>query len=280
MNKNLEFTDVNQLIIIDLLRKIFFICLLLLTLPQFGFSQDQSDSTYSDFGISTGIHDYQIKEKVLNNIRHTGFFPFLGFSYDWSTEQIKQRVEIFLIVNMLKSRYEQESAPVIIDISLNYTHVRKITVFNPDLHLFLGGSAGLYSHMGFFDNWDDSHIYWLTYYYLGFNALITYKNPFESSTYLELSMPLLSLVSRPPERFLYKMLNDKFSWIFSEIHKDLRLTTIHQHFVLNIDFGYKFRHSESFQQKVYWRLTYTNTQLSYSKDISILINMIGTTFLF
>ena len=261
-------------------RKLFYICVLLFTQSQFALSQAQSDSTYSDFGVSVGINSYQIKEKVLNNIKHTGLFPSLGFSYEWFTDQIKQRVELYLIVNMVKSRYENEPAPIMIDPSLNYTQVRKFTVLNPDLHLFLGGTTGLYSHMGYFENWDDSHIYWLTYYYLGLDALITYKNPLESSGYLEFSMPIISLVSRPPERFLYKVVSDNFSWIFSEIHNDLKITSIHRHLVLNLDLGYKFRHSRSFQQKVYWRLSYINTQMSYSKEVIILTNTIGTIFLF
>jgi hypothetical protein len=181
---------------------------------------------------------------------------------------------------MLKSRYEDEHSPIIIDPSLNYTQVRKVTHLNPDLLVFLGGTAGLYSHMGFFNNWDNSHIYWLTYYYLGINCLLTYKNPLESSGYLEICMPLISLVSRPPERFLYKEINDEFSWIFSEIHSDLTLTSIHRHFVLNLDLGYKFKHSSSFSQKVYWRMSYISTGMSYSKDLHIMINIFGTVLLF
>ncbi len=254
--------------------------LLLLIQLRMGLCQDQPDSTYTDFGVSLGLNSYQIKEQVLNNIRHTGVFPALGFSYEWSTTQIRQRVELYLIVNMVKSRYEEETAPIIIDPALSYTQVRKIYDFEPELQLFLGGTGGLYSHMGYFDNWDDSHIYWLTYYYLGINALVTYKNPTESSGYLEFGLPLISLVSRPPQQFLYKTVNDKFSWIFSEIHNDLRFTSIHEHLVLNLDLGYKFRHSASFQQKVYWRMAYTNTQMSYSQEVSILTHTIGTILLF
>ena len=263
-----------------MLKKIITFSILSLALSQSVMPQERSETTRSDFGISIAINNYQIKEKILNNIRHTGYFPALGFSYNWQTEKIKQRVEFFLIINMLKSRYENETAPVMIDFTLNYTQVRKVTVFYPDLHLFIGGSGGLYSHMGWFDNWDDSHIYWLTYYYVGLNTLLTYKSPSESSAYLEFSLPILSLVSRPPERFFYKGINDKFSWIVSEIHNDLTVTTIHQHLVLNFDLGYKFNHSESFQHKVYWRINYTNTQMSYSKEVIILTHIIGTTFLF
>lgn len=264
----------------SMFRKLINILCFLLVQSQISFSQNQSDSVYHDFGLSIGINSYQIKEKVLNNIRHTGIFPSLGFSYEWANEKIKQRVELFLIVNMLKSRYEAEHAPIVIDPSLNYSHIRKVTTFNPDIHLFLGGIAGLYSHMAFFDNWDDSHIYWLTYYYVGFSGLLTYGNPFVSSGYIEISFPILSLVSRPPARFLYKMVDDKFSWIFNEIHNDLRVTSIHQHFVLNLDLGYKFKHSESFQQKVYWRMSYFNTQMPYSKELIILTNTVGTILLF
>ena len=261
-------------------RKIIYICIFLLIYSPVGFSQIQTDSVYSDFGVSVGINSYQIKERVLNNIRHAGIFPTLCFSYEWSTDEIRQTVELAFVVNMLKSRYESEHSPITIDLALNYRQVRKFSKFYPDLNLFLGGITGFYSHMSFFDNWDNSHIYWLTYYYLGINSILTYGNPLESSAYLELTLPLISLVSRPPERFFYKIINDQFSWIVSEIHRDLRLTSIHQHFVLNLDIGYKFKHSASFTQKVYWRISYTNTEISYSKDVTIMINTLGTVLLF
>ena len=66
-----------------MVKKLFYICVFLFTQAHFGLAQDRSDSTYSDYGISIGLNSYQIKEKVLNNIRHTGFFPSLGFSYEW-----------------------------------------------------------------------------------------------------------------------------------------------------------------------------------------------------
>jgi len=261
-------------------KKVFFTAIVLLIYTRIGFSQTKPDSVYRDFGLSIAINDFQIKDKVLNPIRYTGTFPALGFSYQWSQPDIRQRVELDMIVNMLKSRYENEHSPVTIDLSLNYRQVRKLTELKPDLHLFLGGVAGFYSHMSYFEKWDDSHIYWLTYYYLGFNGLLTYGDPSGSSAYLEIGLPLISLVSRPPERFLYKVINNEFSWIVSEIHNDLTLTTIDRHFALQLDFGYLFKHSASFSQKVFWRLAYTNTDMSYSKEVTFMINMLGTVLLF
>ena len=254
--------------------------IILLIYTGIGLSQTKPDSVYTDFGVSIAINDFQIKERVLNPIRHSGTFPALGFSYQWTTLDIRQRVELDMIVNMLKSRYESEHSPLTIDLSLNYRQVRKLIHLKPDLQLFLGGIAGLYSHMSFLEKWDDSHLYWLTYYYLGFNGLLTYGNPLGSSAYVELGIPLIALVSRPPERFLYKVINDEFSWIFTELHSNLKLTSIHQHFVLNLDFGYLFKHSASFAQKVYWRLSYTNTHMSYSKEVTFMVNMLGTVLLF
>lgn len=262
------------------MRKIIFSFLIMLGIISPGFSQTATDSLYTDFGISIGLNNYQVRETVLNNIRHSGFFPALGFSFDWYQNHIRSKVELFLMVNMLKSRYEEEVSPIVITPAINYRQVRKVAEYDPDLHLFIGGIAGIHSHMAFFDNWDDSHIYWMTSYFAGFNGLITYGDPQGPSGYLELSLPLLSLVSRPPERFDYKVINDDFSWIMKEIHRDMKFTTIHEHMVIDMDLGYNFVHSDSFRQKVFWRISYINSQLSGSKELAILTHTIGTSLLF
>lgn len=263
-----------------MINKSIFIFFLIIFNLGIGFSQEKFQNNSNDFGITLGLTEYQVSEKVLNNIRHHGIFPSLGFSYEWSKEITKQKIELYLIFNMLKSRYDPDNNSFVINPSLNYSHVWKIKDINPKLELFIGGICGLYSHQAFFGNWDDSHIYWLTYYYLGLDAVLNYQNSVNSIFSLEINFPLLALVSRPPERFLYKVVNDKFSWIVNEIHSNLRLTSIHQHFVMNMKLGYLFSYTDLFKQRLYLRLLYSNTSMSNSKGISILTYTLGSTFLF
>ncbi len=242
--------------------------------------QSQFESGSKDFGFTFGLNEYQVKEKVLNNIRHRGMMPSLAFSYERSKEISRQRFEFFLIINMLKSRYDPDRSSIVINPSVNYRYARKVKDIDQDFKLFLGGIAGLNSHSAFFDNWDDSHLYWLTSYSLGIDAILTYQKSEKSFFFLEIYFPVFALISRSPNRFLYKAVNPKFSWIVSEYHKNLRLTSIHEHFVLNLDLEYRFRYSKKFMQGIFWRFRYVKNSMSYSKNIHILTHTLGLTFIF
>ena len=54
----------------------------------------------NDFGLFFGVNEYQVKEKVLNNIRHRGFFPTLGFSYEKNKDDTRQKLELNLVFNI------------------------------------------------------------------------------------------------------------------------------------------------------------------------------------
>jgi hypothetical protein len=164
--------------------------------------------------------------------------------------------------------------------SLNYRYARKVKDINRGLSLFLGGIIGLEMHHEWFDNWDDSHLYWLTSYHLGIDGILIYQNSSDSELFLEISTPVAALISRPPERFLYKVANPKFSWVIDELHSNLRLTSIHEHFVLKVNLGYTFRYNAHFEQRLYWRFSYTNNSVPYSKDIVILTHVLGVGFVF
>ena len=244
------------------------------------FAQGKNESNSNDFGLSVGLAEYQVKEKVLNNIRHQGLFPSLGFSYEKIREVSQQKFELNLNFNLLKSRYDPEAASIVINPSISYRYARMVKNITPDIHLFLGGIAGFNSYSAYHLNWDDSHIYWLTAYDLGVDCIFIYQRPNKHSFMLEINMPVVALVSRPPERFLYKVLNPKFSWLISEFHDNMRLTSIHQHFAIDMNLAYKFRYSKKFEQRLFWQFSYLNNNMSYSKEISILTHTFGVTFLF
>ncbi len=242
--------------------------------------QGAFDTGSKDFGFTFGLNEYQVKENLLNNIRHRGMMPMLGFSYEKSKPFSKQKAELFLIFNALKSRYDPDRSSILINPTITYRYARKVKDLGHDFKLFLGGIGGLNSHSAFYDNWDDSHIYWLTSYSIGFDGMLIYQKSEKGYFYLELHSPFLALISRPPERFLYKVVNPKFSWIISEYHRNLRLTSVHEHFALNMDLAYRFRYSDKFIQSIFWRFRYVRNSMNYSKNVSILTYQLGVTFLF
>jgi hypothetical protein len=244
------------------------------------FSQDTAEAAETDVGLSLGVAEYQVRENVLNSIRHRGTLGSGGFFYERTKEISRQKVEFHLIFSKLESRYDPDKSTFAVNPSVSYRYARKVKNINQSMSIFLGGIIGLEMHHEWFDNWDDSHLYWLTSYHLGVDGILTYQNSPDSEFFLEISTPVVALISRPPERFLYKVANPKFSWAVDELHSNLRLTSVHEHFVLSMNLGYKFRYNARFEQGLYWRFSYTKNSVPYSKDIVILTHAFGASFVF
>jgi hypothetical protein len=243
-------------------------------------SEAGAEAASSAYVVSLSIGDYQIRENVLNRIRHRGTLFSGGFFYERQRGVSRHKFEIYLAFSTLKSRYDPDKESFAVNPSLDYRYARKIADLKPGLSLFLGGIVGLDMHHVWLENWDDSHLYWLTSYYLGVDGILTYERPGGRELFLEVHVPVLSIVSRPPERFLYKVANPKFSWIIDELHSNLTLTSIHEHFALNTKLGYAFSYTDNFDQHLYWRFSYVKNTVQYSRDLTILTHSFGASFVF
>ncbi|MHA2099560.1 MAG: hypothetical protein ACW99A_12865 [Candidatus Kariarchaeaceae archaeon] len=242
-------------------------------------SQDTTKSTVSDFGITLGLNQFQIKEQILTNIRHSGFLGSFGLSYSWLELMSFKELKFNIIINMLSSRYETHQESIAANPSLHFRYIIKATNLKENLNLYLGGIAGWNLYMNHYEMWDESHIYWLNSYYIGLASRLSYQASEKSIINLDINIPIVALVSRPPERFLYKELNPEFSWFVSQFHKDLTLTSVHQHFELNMILEYKYGYYDKSKTSFFWHFTYVNNSIPNSQKIIILTNTFGVTFL-
>ncbi len=260
---------------------IFFLTFLIIN-PGFSFPADKKENSNKYFGFTIGLSRSQVKEKVLNNIRHQGtFFPSpISFNYENVKNNSFQAFEFNIHFTGLKSRYDPDVSSLMIHPDINYRYLWKLNSTNETIDFFLGAITGLNMQLGWYNNWDDSHLYWLTSYYLGADGRMNYKVNDKSSFYLDLSLPLISLVSRPPDRFLYKVVNPEIGWIISEIHDDLRLTSVNQHFVMNLDLAYELKYSGKSKLRIFWRFYYLDNNMDYSRNLKVISHVFGTSLLF
>lgn len=235
------------------------------------------DTTDSNWGIKIGLNEYQVQEKVLSNIRHRGILASLGFSYSSLDNISLSEFRFNIIFNGLKSRYETEIASFAANPSINYRYLKRINDFHDKIYMYVGGIAGWNLHMDFYDKWDESHVYWLNSYYIGISDRLSYLLTDNSRLNLDINIPVLAFISRPPERFLYKELDLKFSWFINSFHENLTFTSINQHFEVNLILEYKLENSKMFLNNFFWSFTYLRNSMSYSKTISILYHTFGIT---
>lgn len=243
-------------------------------------AQNKGEGRENDFGVSLGLTEYQGKEFILNNVRHSGMFPSFGLLYEIQKELALHKIEFHSSFNPLKSRYEKEEATFASNVAINYKYAHKVGNIDPHLSLFLGGVAGMDANIAYYENWDESHYYWLTSYYLGIYDNLKYQYTKDSFFSARIQLPLLAIISRPPDRFLNSEINPEFSAILSSIHDNLKLTSIHEHFDLKLELSYTFQYTSKFKQMLSWRFRYVDNQMSYSKRVNFLTHALEVTFLF
>lgn len=230
--------------------------------------------------LSLGLNDYQTKDMVLNNIKHSGKLLFLGFDYEIPRERSRQKLEFDFVFNMLNSRYESEKSSYVFYPELNYSYDRKLNEGIKNLDIFIGGNVGTEYHMTFYENWDEAHLYWLTSYYLGINGFLLYKKSQKLLFYFRPDFPVLSLISRPPSQFMQSEISGSPNDITKSLHDNLRLVTFNRHFACKINLGLMINHSKSFSPSVFWRVEYIMNRMPYSKDIQIVSQTFGISFKF
>jgi len=244
------------------------------------FSQTTIKSDPHNYGITFGLNGYQVKEKVLCNVKHSGRFFSGGFSFEQSSESSLQNLELYFTINKLKSRYDPDNKSIVINPFIHFSYKKKVRVINQKLSLYAGGITGGTWHLAFYENWDDSHLYWLTNYFIGVDGKAVYRISGKSDFFIGMNMPVLSLVSRPPALILYKMDNPDFSYALNKMHENIGLTSLHRHFMFDMNIGYTYEFSDKFKQRFFWRMCYIHNSMENSKVISIMTHTFGIKFLF
>lgn len=257
------------------------IAIVLLLLMDAGAAHGQDlQSNTKDLGFAVGLVEYQTRERVLNNARHRGMLVTASFFRTRTRGASRRRFDLDITVSRIGSRFERERDSYASSLALAYSYSRRVASAARGLDVFLGGVTGVDSHIAFYENWDDSHFYWLTSYYVGLRGLVTYPVRDGRSTFVSISMPLVAIVSRPEERILYKTVNPDFGWIVSKLHDNLRLTSVHRHLSLDATVGYMIGRSDEFRLGIFWRFLFVRNIVPSSREISILNHRVGLMFVF
>ncbi|MFC1485597.1 hypothetical protein ACFL55_01055 [Candidatus Latescibacterota bacterium] len=246
------------------------------------FIDTETASAYngSNLGISLGLNEYQVKENVLNRIRHNGLLFSTGVYHETNTSETHRKTNFNFIVNTMKSRYEADNASFATNLFLTYNYLGKISDIRNDTSYYLGGTLGTDIHLTYFNNWDESHFFWMTSYFLGLDTIITHDLQGRGTFDVEMCIPIISLISRPPKRFLYKEGKADFGWFLDKIHENLKVTSLNRHAALYINTGYTFKYAKRFKNRIEWKFCYVNNRMNYSEPLHVLYHTVGLSFIF
>ena len=243
--------------------------------PASASGQDIPPGASTRYGLSLGVSVYEVREEVLNSLRHRGPSISLGLFREGTSEAAIHRIQVSFAFAPLGDRYSPDRASLMFHPTVQFHYARKTVQLSPDLLLFVGGTAGWDTRFSFYENWDQAHPYWLTSSHLGLTTSLSRSLGNGGSLLLELDSPLLAVVSRPPERFDYKEVNPSLGWILGEIHGNPRVTSIHEHTAVTATLTYHRPGGGFLGRRFFWQADFVSARLPRSRPFTSLTHTLG-----
>lgn len=237
--------------------------------------QELPHASSARHGFTLGVSLYEVRDEVLNGLRHRGPSISAGLFRERVSDEAMRRIEVSFAFAPLADRYSPDRSSLLFQPAFDLRYVRNAVQVSEDLSLFLGGTAGWISRFSFYENWDQAHAYWLTSWYLGLSAGLFRSLDNGGALFLEMDVPLLAVVSRPPGRFEYKEFNPDLGWVLKEIHSDPRLTSIQQHTSVTATLSYLRPGGGFLGHRIFWQTAFTSNRLPNSRPFTALTHTLG-----
>jgi hypothetical protein len=261
-------------------RMITGLMVILLMISCAAFPQERADTPRMLSGFHFGMSYLNLKDEVLNNAIHKGSGISGAIYLERSDNMSVKRLDLELESGFLKSNFESEASSYMFSGSAGFTYLRNLCHAEPGIRFYLGGKVKTGTAIEYFDNWDESHFYWITAYSIGAGFRIDYSLGNNSKIRMEGDFPVFSLVSRPPAEFLYTQSSPALPNVIKDLNHDLRLLSPARYQELNLRLKYSFGNPKKFVPGVFWRLSYLTVDKDGSGKLKYLNQTFGVEFIF
>jgi len=185
----------------------------------------RADVPSHDIGGGLHLAISQVRDDLLVPLRFSGPGAGISFGHAFDDGGFRFESRFRLTASVLFDRYGTTNAALLPNLDLG-AH-RHVTSFG-DTQLALGAFLSLKETVLYPMAWDDAHAYWLGVTSIGPSArLLTPMGKRHMA--LELGMPIVGLVARPPRHRLYKVDNlVNVGFWFSRFADEPKLTSVHE----------------------------------------------------
>ncbi len=234
------------------------------------------DSTSVNKGIhsvsfSGGIN--QMKEELLHPKVHTGTIFQLGYGFE-KRMKLYHTFNFNLRYSRLKTKLEDLSKSVNLQINTNYSF-RYSLYSRKNFEYFLGPEFQICYNASFLPNWDDSHLYWASYYSIAAGNTLFWDLNNGNQCILTFSFPLFSVFSRPETERLYKIDDTDFSGIVNNLNSNLTAAHLVNVFYLRLNTEYRFGIFKNKHEAFTYSFEWSDVKRNDSKAFYQIINQIG-----
>lgn len=244
-------------------------------LPGLAGAQVIAPDSGARYGFTLGVAVYQMRDEVLNDLRHRGPTVSAGVFREGSSANALHRVGFSFSFAALTDRYSLDRSSLVFHPTLEVRYARRVARVADDLSVFVGATGGWSTRFAFFENWDQGHAYWMTSAHLGFSGALVRTLDGGGRLRLDLDAPVLAAVSRPPDRFTYKEANPDLGWVLRQIHQGMRITSVHEHTALAATITWDREGGGFLRQSFFWRTDFVSSRLPAARPLTILTHSLG-----
>ena len=257
------------------IKLVIFAITILMTTTVTGQSNSSRSKPIHKIGIVLGGGSNQVRDDIIAPLRWDGFGFVGGLSYLLIGDEGRHNIDFRVLYSSPSNRYDHIGT--IGEIQVSYGYMCRIAGNESQGEIHLGGLIHWDYNLQYYDNWDDSHIYWLNAYELG--PVVTWSKTTNDNKQiaLELSFPLIALVSRPP-KYRYYDQGKLPREILSEPQENMKLTSLHEYISIGLRGHYMYPLSRMFTMDVSYFLSYRT--FSKPERISIFTNTLQLNLLF
>lgn len=231
------------------------LALLFLTLTSTAEGQPQPDvghQTEHVLGIDIGV--LQLREDNLLPRVHSGFLLHPSYTVRCKEDAIS---ELRFVLGYGRAAAEPEDMEISVFTSAQLSYSYEFPTYrSKSINAFAGPVLRTFHTLSYFPNWDDSHLYWATVFSLGFNGRLHIPAGERKNLMAELSLPLITLYSRPEGVRPYKIDDLSFGGILDNLHSDMRSGFWGNAFLLRFNAEYEFPLAQSMREAVFFEMEY------------------------
>ncbi len=230
----------------------------------------------SSLGLYTGL--VQLKELNLLPKVHRGLLFSLGYSY-YGRESMGSAFEFQAAFAKLKTKYEGAASSQFVQLEASYAYLLDIAA-RKDAFSFSGGPyVGAAYNLGFYPNWDDSHLYWADYLGIGGRSLFLFRHGTKTFV-VKASVPLFSFITRPEQERPYKIDDVSLQGIVHNMNSHWEPACWNKMRTFKGEVDYKYSLGSRWSQSVGYSFRYLNMIASDSNPMHQLQHRIGVKMYF
>lgn len=210
-----------------------------------------------------GVRHLQIQEGNINPLIHNSQAFLIGYKFFPDLDGYNT-MELATYLQRPRTRLEGSASSFHFQFHLAYNKLWK-SAYSTNWYGFLGPSLALDYTIGFYPQWDESHLHWANNLSVDLKYILGYILNNGKHLKMDVRLPVAALISRSASHTRDKIDDFSGAGIISNLHSNIEFGSINKYLAIELIPEYQFYRSDSFIISGAYTFNYTQITSSYSR---------------